>query len=90
MRCNFLGNTTGTWGHDESGSFLPYSHSPRFPFAPGRFALIYKMKYGKYHCKYSYFGCCKACSWVLYLIHSTYANILKNIYKKVRKNVGIG
>jgi hypothetical protein len=20
-------------------------------------------KYGKYHCKYSYFGCCKACSW---------------------------
>jgi hypothetical protein len=23
-------------------------------------------------------------------VHSTYANILKNIYKKVRKNVGIG
>jgi hypothetical protein len=23
-------------------------------------------------------------------VHSTYANILKNMYKKVRKNVGIG
>jgi hypothetical protein len=23
-------------------------------------------------------------------VHSTYANILKNKYKKVRKNVGIG
>jgi hypothetical protein len=24
------------------------------------------------------------------MVHSTYANILKNRYKKVRKNVGIG
>jgi hypothetical protein len=24
------------------------------------------------------------------MVHSTYANILKNIYKKVRKIVGIG
>jgi hypothetical protein len=24
------------------------------------------------------------------VVHSTYANILKNKYKKVRKNVGIG
>jgi hypothetical protein len=30
------------------------------------------MKYVKYHCKYSYFGCCKACSWVLYM--NTYQN----------------
>jgi hypothetical protein len=28
--------------------------------------VFQKIKYGKYHCKYSYFGCCKACSWVLY------------------------
>jgi hypothetical protein len=21
--------------------------------------VLQKMKYGKYHCKYSYFGCCK-------------------------------
>jgi hypothetical protein len=32
---------------------------------------------------------CKHCSLII-RVHSTYANILKNIYKKVRKIVGIG
>ena len=59
--------------------------SPLFPFAPVRFApipvhpgsfrphlliVLSKMKYRKYHCKYSYFGCCKACSWILYFCHN--------------------
>ena len=32
----------------------------------------------------------KSVRYVLSKVHSTYANILKNIYKKVRKIVGIG
>ena len=40
----------------ESGSFRPESRSTRESFCPGSFR----------HCKYLYFGCCKACSWVLY------------------------
>ena len=41
-------------------------------------SLCKKWKYGNYHCKYSYFGCCKACSWVLYfcLPHNSHAFLM--------------
>jgi hypothetical protein len=32
----------------------------------------------------------QCCAYIIQMVHSTYANILKNIYKKVRKIVGIG
>jgi hypothetical protein len=42
-------------------------------------------------------ACSKTNEFIIFLkvnvvlkVHSTYANILKNMYKKVRKNVGIG
>ena len=47
-------------------SFRPYSRSPRVVSPSFINSALKKMKYKKYHCKYSYFGCCKACSWVLY------------------------
>ena len=50
------------------GRFAPNPFRPPRVVSPSfiNIALKKKMKYKKYHCKYSYFGCCKACSWVLY------------------------
>ena len=44
----------------------PLSRFAPIPVCPHLLIVLKKMKYGKYHCNYSYFGCCKACSWVLY------------------------
>ena len=57
-----------------TGSFRPESRSPPESFrpysrSPGVVSPSFinsALKNGKYHCKYSYFGCCKACLWVLY------------------------
>ena len=49
-------------------SFRPDSLSP-WVVSPSFINSALKNENGKYNvpnCKYSYFGCCKACSWVLY------------------------
>ena len=43
------------------------------------------MKYEKYHCKYSYFGCCKACSWVLYFCLPHNPQYLDKLYSFITR-----